>query len=69
VSLRRVLEFGALFSLLAASGSLAQRYVGDWGFLVVSAMGGLISSASTTATAAIVVVGLCALGFGAQLSR
>jgi uncharacterized membrane protein (DUF4010 family) len=120
VSLRRVLEFGALFLLLAASGSLAQRHLGDWGFLVVSAVGGLISSASTTATAAflvgagkiapetagfatvltsmtsalvnmplvyqqtrqrrmtrrlafisvaIVVVGLCALGLGAQLSR
>jgi uncharacterized membrane protein (DUF4010 family) len=105
---------------LAASGSLVQRYVGDWGFWVVSAMDGFISSASTTATAAIlvgagkiapetagfatvltsmtsalvnmplvyqqtrqrrmtrrlafisvaiVVVGLCALGFGAQLSR
>src|SRR5919198_142124 len=120
VSLRRVLEFGALLLLLAASGSLAQRHLGDWGLLVVSAVGGLISSASTTATAAflvgagkiapetagfatvltsmtsalvhmplvyqqtrqrrmtrrlafisvaIVVVGLCALGLGAQLSR
>jgi uncharacterized membrane protein (DUF4010 family) len=120
LSLRRVLEFGALFLLLATSGSLAQRYLGDWGFLVVSLVGGLISSASTTATAAvlvgageiapetaglatvltsmtsalvnmplvyqqtrqrwmtrrlafvsvaIVVVGLCALGLGAQLSR
>ena len=120
VSLRRVLEFGALLLLLAASGSLAQRHLGDWGLLVVSAVGGLFSSASTTATAAflvgagkiapetaglatvltsmtsalvhmplvyqqtrqrrmtrrlafisvaIVVVGLCALGLGAQLSR
>lgn len=55
VSLPRVLKFGALFLLLAASGSLAQRTFGSLGFLAVSACGGLISSASATATAATLV--------------
>lgn len=52
VSLRRIVNFGALFLLLACIGTLAQRYFGSMGFLVISILGGLISSASTTATAA-----------------
>jgi uncharacterized membrane protein (DUF4010 family) len=52
VSLQRVLKFAALFVLLAAAGTLAQRQLGDYGFLLVSVAGGLVSSASTTATAA-----------------
>jgi uncharacterized membrane protein (DUF4010 family) len=52
VSLKRVLKFGVLFLILAATGSLAQRYLGNCGFLLVSVLGGLVSSASTTATAA-----------------
>lgn len=58
VSLKRVTKFGILFMILAAAGSLAQRYFGSFGFLAVSVVGGLISSASTTATAA----SLCAAG-------
>jgi uncharacterized membrane protein (DUF4010 family) len=52
VSMRRIAKFGSLFLLLACIGTLAQRYFGNLGFLVVSVMGGLVSSASTTATAA-----------------
>jgi uncharacterized membrane protein (DUF4010 family) len=58
VSLKRVAKFGVLFVILAAGGSLAQRNFGSGGFLMVSILGGLISSASTTATAA----SLCAAG-------
>lgn len=52
VSLRRVLKFGILFVLLQAAGTLGQRYLGSAGVLSVSFLGGLISSASTTAAAA-----------------
>ena len=52
VSLPHVAKFAAMFLLLSVSGSLAQRYLGSFGFLAVSALGGLVSSASTTATAA-----------------
>lgn len=53
VSLGRVLKFAAIFVVLSALGTLAQRIFGNLGFLVVSVLGGLVSSASTTATAAI----------------
>ncbi len=53
LSLRRVSTFGMLFVLIEISGKLAERYLGHLGFLVVSLVGGLVSSASTTATAAI----------------
>lgn len=52
VSLRRVLKFGIVFVLLQASGSLAQRYLGSFGVLAISLLGGLVSSASATAAAA-----------------
>lgn len=55
VSLGRVLKFGIIFVLIAAIGTLAQRYFGSAGFLIVSVFGGLISSASTTAAAAALV--------------
>ena len=55
VSLVRVMKFAAVFSLLAATGKLAQERFGESGFLVVSLFGGLISSASTTAAAATLV--------------
>jgi uncharacterized membrane protein (DUF4010 family) len=55
VSLKRVLKFSAAFSL-ACTGTLAQRFLGNWGFLSVSILGGLVSSASTTATAASLTV-------------
>ncbi len=49
---QRVLKFGLLFLILACAGTLAQRFCGNVGFLLVSLLGGLVSSASTTATAA-----------------
>ena len=52
VSLKRVVKFAALFVVLAGAGTVAQRQFGQYGFLFVSVAGGLISSASTTATAA-----------------
>jgi uncharacterized membrane protein (DUF4010 family) len=57
VSLPHVLEFAAIFVALSASGTLAQRYFGGLGFLALSVIGGLVSSASTTATAAALVGG------------
>ena len=55
VSLVRVLKFGGLFLLLSAVGTMAQRQFGSVGFLFVAIIGGMISSASTTATAASLV--------------
>ncbi|MGH7988230.1 MAG: MgtC/SapB family protein [Candidatus Binataceae bacterium] len=52
VSLPHVLRFAAMFIALMAAGTLAQRYFGSLGFLVLCAVGGLVSSASATATAA-----------------
>jgi len=52
LSLRHVLAFGALFVALAAAGTLVERHFGGAGFLALSLVGGLISSASTTASAA-----------------
>lgn len=51
VSLGRVLTFGLFLLAIGAAGTLAERYIGQFGFLVVSAIGGLVSSASTTAAA------------------
>ena len=52
VSLKRVLKFGVMFVVLQAGGSLSQRYLGSAGVLSVSFLGGLMSSASSTAAAA-----------------
>lgn len=52
ISLPHVLKFAAMFLAIAAAGTLAQRYLGTTGFLALSVVGGLVSSASTTATAA-----------------
>lgn len=52
LSLVRIIKFAILFVILAAVGTLAQRYFGGLGFLAFSLFGGLVSSASTTATAA-----------------
>ena len=52
LSMRHVLTFGAVFVGLAAAGTLVQRYFGGAGFLVLSGVGGLVSSASATASAA-----------------
>jgi len=52
VSMETVLKFAGLFIAVQIAGTLAQRYLGNSGLQVVSVIGGLFSSASTTAAAA-----------------
>jgi uncharacterized membrane protein (DUF4010 family) len=52
VSLGRVLSFAALFLVIQILCTLGQRYLGKIGFLGISVLGGLVSSASTSAAAA-----------------
>ncbi len=52
VSVKRVLGFAILFLLIQIVSTLGERYVGKFGFLAISVMGGLVSSASTSAAAA-----------------
>jgi uncharacterized membrane protein (DUF4010 family) len=52
VSLTRVLKFAGLFLLIKIVSTLGERYLGKFGFLGISVIGGLISSASTSAAAA-----------------
>ncbi|MFZ0663750.1 MAG: DUF4010 domain-containing protein [Acidobacteriaceae bacterium] len=52
VSIETVLKFAALFVAIQVAGTLAQRHLGASGLQIVSAIGGLVSSASTTAAAA-----------------
>jgi uncharacterized membrane protein (DUF4010 family) len=51
-SLWTALKYGLLFLLLQVIGVLAQRFAGAYGFLLVSFVGGLVSSASAVAAAA-----------------
>ena len=51
-SLSMALKYGVIFLLLQVAGTLAQRAVGQFGFYAVSALGGLVSSASAVAAAA-----------------
>jgi uncharacterized membrane protein (DUF4010 family) len=51
-SLWTALKYGVLFLLLHVIGVLAQRFAGAYGFLFVSFLGGLVSSASAVAAAA-----------------
>jgi uncharacterized membrane protein (DUF4010 family) len=74
LSLVRVIKFAALFLVMAA-GTLGQRYFGNTGVLAFSLLGGLLSSASTTATAAALTVNgsvapqIAAAGTVMRLSR
>jgi uncharacterized membrane protein (DUF4010 family) len=52
VSLKKVSSFAVLFLLLQIVATLGQRWIGNLGFQIVSVLGGLFSSASTTAAAA-----------------
>jgi uncharacterized membrane protein (DUF4010 family) len=52
VSLRRVSSFTLLFLVLQIVATLGQRFMGNAGLQIVSVLGGLFSSASTTAAAA-----------------
>lgn len=56
VSMKRVLSFAVLFLAIQIISSLAEQHLGRFGFLAVSALGGLVSSASTSAAAANMVV-------------
>lgn len=51
-SLRVVLTYGAIFLAIQVTGTVAQRALGDAGFFTISAIGGLVSSASAVAAAA-----------------
>jgi uncharacterized membrane protein (DUF4010 family) len=52
VSLKKVSFFALLFLALQVIATLGQRIIGNAGFQLVSIIGGLLSSASTTAAAA-----------------
>ncbi len=52
-SLSGALKFGLLFLALKVAGTLAQQWLGQFGFYAVSLVGGLISSASAVASAAV----------------
>jgi uncharacterized membrane protein (DUF4010 family) len=53
LSIRKTATFGALFLLIEAAGSLGQRFFGQSGTVVVSLLGGFVSSASSTAAASL----------------
>jgi uncharacterized membrane protein (DUF4010 family) len=52
VSLKKVISFGLLFLSVQVAGTLAMRWLGNSGVLLVSLVGGTVSSASTTAASA-----------------
>jgi uncharacterized membrane protein (DUF4010 family) len=52
LSLSKILRFGAIFLAIQVAGTLAERHFGNAGFLLVSIIGGLVSSASSAAAAA-----------------
>jgi uncharacterized membrane protein (DUF4010 family) len=52
VSLMHVLNFAVLFLVIQVLSTLGERHLGKFGFLGISLLGGLVSSASTTAAAA-----------------
>lgn len=56
VSLRYVLKFGGLFVAMEIVGTIGARYLGKYGFLVLSLIGGTVSSASATAAAATMAI-------------
>ena len=56
VSLKKVLTFAALFLGIQIVGTLAQRIFGSAGLQVINLLGGLVSSAGTTAAAADLVL-------------
>ncbi|HRN58019.1 MAG TPA: DUF4010 domain-containing protein, partial [Agriterribacter sp.] len=52
ISVKTIFSFGLLFIIIQVSGTLLSRFSGDSGMLVTGFVGGLVSSASTTAAAA-----------------
>jgi uncharacterized membrane protein (DUF4010 family) len=53
VSIRKLVSFGVIFLVIEITGAIGKRYLGHYGVVIVSLLGGLVSSASTTAAAAI----------------
>lgn len=72
ITLRYVFSFAVLFLVIQIISTLGERYFGSSGFLAISFVGGLASSASTTAAAARMVehtqVGAGLAGTGAVLA-
>ena len=56
IQFRSVFSFAILFLAIQMMGTLAERYLGQLGFYGVSLVGGLVSSAGTTAAAANMVM-------------
>lgn len=56
LSLSKVLKFGVIFLVIEIIGNVGQRYLGHFGFLLVSVVGGLVSSASTAGAAATLAI-------------
>jgi uncharacterized membrane protein (DUF4010 family) len=56
VSLRHVLNLGGLFVVMEIVGTIGARFLGKYGFLALSLLGGTVSSASTTAAAATMAI-------------
>ena len=56
ISLRHVMKFGVLFVVMEIVGTIGARFLGKYGFLALSLLGGVVSSASTTAAAATMAV-------------
>lgn len=52
VSVPKLVSFGALFLIIEILGAVGRRFFGHYGVVIVSLVGGLVSSASTTAAAA-----------------
>jgi len=52
-SLWGALKFGLLFVIIQAAGVLSQRYLGSLGFYAISLIGGIVSSTSAVASAAV----------------
>lgn len=50
--IRSIARFGLIFIIIQLAGSLGQRFLGTFGTIGVSILGGFVSSASTTAAAA-----------------
>jgi len=53
ISVRQAFIFGALFLVITLTAEIANRLFGQAGFLLVATLGGLVSSASTSAAAGI----------------
>ncbi|SFM69251.1 Uncharacterized membrane protein, DUF4010 family [Chitinophaga sp. YR627] len=52
ISVKKILSFGLLFLIIQIGGTLLTRMLGEGGLLATGFLGGLVSSASTTAAAA-----------------